>query len=210
MSENYAEEKLRLLMQLRRNGITDTPTLSAIEQVPRHVFVNDAFAKRSYEDTALPIDKEQTISQPTIVALMTQLLALESRHMVLEIGTGSGYQAAVLAKIARRVHTIERHETLFDQANARFETLSLRNITTHLGDGSMGWPHAAPYERIIVTAAADDIPPTLVDQLAVGGLMVVPIGEDVGDQKLVRVFRHESGIEVEEHEKVRFVPLVHA
>ena len=207
---DYSEEKLRLLMQLRRNGITDTPTLAAIEQVPRHLFVNEAFLPRAYDDTALPIDKEQTISQPTIVALMTQLLEMKPRHMVLEIGTGSGYQAAVLAKIARRVHTIERHETLHEQACVRFEQMTLRNITTHLGDGSKGWPHAAPYERIIVTAAADDIPPTLVDQLAVGGLMVVPIGEDVGDQKLVRVFKNERGIEVEEREKVRFVPLVHA
>lgn len=206
----YSEEKLRLLMQLRRNGITDTPTLSAIEKTPREQFVNATFVGRAYEDTALPIDAEQTISQPTIVGLMTQALMLEPRHMVLEIGTGSGYQAAVLAQIARRVHTIERHEMLHRQSLTRFEKLKLRNVTCHLGDGSKGWPHAAPYERIIVTAAAEDIPPTLVDQLTDGGIMVVPIGEDVGDQKLIRVRKVGSGIEVEEMEKVRFVPLVHA
>lgn len=210
MSLDYAEEKLRLLMQLRRNGITHTPTLKAIEQTPRELFVNGVFTDRAYEDTALPIDMEQTISQPTIVGLMTQALQLEPRHMVLEIGTGSGYQAAVLAQVARRVHTIERHEVLHKQAMFRFEKLKMRNVTCHLGDGSKGWPHAAPYERIMVTAAAEDIPPTLVDQLADGGIMVVPVGEDVGDQRLIRVFKKGRGIEVEEMEKVRFVPLVHA
>lgn len=201
--------KIRLIMTLRKNGITDTATLAAIEQVPRERFVADPFFDRAYDDSALPIASEQTISQPTIVALMTQELKVEERHVVLEIGTGSGYQAAILSMLARRVHTIERHKPLFDEANARFETLKLRNITTHLGDGSRGWPHAAPYDRIMVTCASEDIPPALLQQLAPGGLMIIPLGDTVADQQLYRVTKSEAGeIDANPITAVRFVPLV--
>ena len=202
-------EAIQLLMNLRRNGITDTATLAAMEQVPRELFIGSHVRERAYDDVALPIPCDQTISQPSVVAMMTQALQLESRHVVLEIGTGSGYQAAILAHIARRVHTIERHETLFAQAQSRFEKLSLRNITAHLGDGSKGWPHAAPYERIMVTAAAEDIPPKLVDQLMPEGVMVLPVGEDVGAQHLLRIRKNRQGsVAIEELCPVRFVPLV--
>lgn len=202
-------EKLRLLMQLRRNGITDTRTLGAMEQVPREAFVEEQFRDRAYEDNALPIAMEQTISQPTVVAMMTQALDAAPTHAVLEIGTGSGYQAAVLARMVRRVHTIERHKPLFDLASERFERLKIRNITAHLGDGSKGWPHAAPYERILVTAAADTIPQALLAQLAIGGVMVIPVGPHVADQQLLKLTRiADDEVRKESLGSVRFVPLV--
>lgn len=201
--------KIRLIMTLRKNGITDTATLAAIEQVPRELFVAEPFFDRAYDDQALPIASEQTISQPTIVAYMTQALQVEPKHVVLEIGTGSGYQAAILAVLARRVHTIERHRALFNEANARFESLKLRNITTHLGDGSRGWAHAAPYDRIMVTAASEDIPPALIQQLAPGGIMIIPLGDHVADQQLFKVTKSIEGvIDAEPLVDVRFVPLV--
>ncbi len=204
-----ASEKIRLLMKLRRSGISDTRVLGAIEQVPREAFVEEAFRDRAYEDNALPIAMEQTISMPTIVATMTQALDVQPTQCVLEIGTGSGYQAAILAKLARRVHTIERHKPLADLAAARFESLKLRNITPHVGDGSKGWPHAAPYERIIVTAAADTIPQRLMAQLAIGGVMIVPVGPHVADQQLLKLTRvAEDEVRKEVLSAVRFVPLV--
>ncbi len=202
-------EKIRLLMALRKNGITDTRTLSAIEQTPREAFVEESFRDRAYEDNALPIAMEQTISMPSIVAMMTQALDVQPKHCVLEIGTGSGYQAAVLAKLARRVHTIERHKPLSELARSRFETLKLRNIDAHVGDGSKGWPHAAPYERIIVTCAADTIPQTLMAQLTIGGVMIVPVGPHVADQQLLKLTRVAADeVRKETLGPVRFVPLV--
>lgn len=204
-----AAQKIRLLMNLRRAGITDVRTLQAIEQVPREFFVEESFRDRAYDDNALPIAMEQTISMPSIVAVMTQALDVKPTQSVLEIGTGSGYQAAVLARLARRVHTIERHKPLAEQARGRFEALKLRNITPHIGDGSKGWPHAAPYERIIVTAAADSIPQALLAQLAIGGVMVVPVGPHVADQQLLRLTRVSEGeVRKETLAPVRFVPLV--
>lgn len=204
-----AAEKIRLLMSLRKSGITDTRTLSAIEQVPREEFVEEAFRDRAYEDNALPIAMEQTISMPSIVAMMTQALDVKPTHCVLEIGTGSGYQAAVLARLARRVHTIERHKPLADLAAKRFEGMKLRNITAHVGDGSKGWPHAAPYERIIVTCAAETIPHGLLAQLAIGGVMIVPVGPHVADQQLLKLTRvAEDEVRKEVLAPVRFVPLV--
>lgn len=203
-------DKIRLVMRLRKQGITDTRVLGAIEQTPREQFVDEAFLDRAYEDNALPIAMEQTISQPSVVAMMTQALEVLPTHSVLEIGTGSGYQAAILAKLARRVHTIERHKQLAAIAKARFEALKLRNITPHVGDGSKGWAHAAPYERIIVTAAADEIPQTLLHQLAVGGIMIVPVGPHVADQQLLKLIRvAEDEVRKELLAPVRFVPLVH-
>ena len=202
-------EKIRLLMKLRRSGITDTKVLAAMEQVPRERFVEEQFLDRAYEDNALPIALDQTISQPTVVAEMTQALELDPTMTVLEIGTGSGYQTAILSKLARRVHTIERHKKLAEQARARFEILKLRNITPHVGDGSKGWPHAAPYERILVTAAAEEIPQELLAQLAIGGVMVIPVGPHVADQHLVKLTRvAEDEVRREVLAPVRFVPLV--
>lgn len=204
-----AAQKIRMLMALRKSGITDTRTLTAIEQVPREFFVEESFRDRAYDDNALPIAMEQTISMPSIVATMTQALDVKPTQSVLEIGTGSGYQAAVLAKLARRVHTIERHKPLADLARSRFEALKLRNITPHVGDGSKGWPHAAPYERIIVTCAADDIPQALLQQLAIGGVMIVPVGPHVADQQLLKLTRvAEDEVRKETLGAVRFVPLV--
>lgn len=202
------ERMIRLLMELRRGGISETHVLAAIEQIPRDLFVLPAFADQAYANLALPIDGGQTISQPYIVAYMTQMLAIGERMKVLEIGTGSGYQAAVLARLCRRVYTIERYRSLLIQAEERFTKLGIHNITTRLGDGAKGWPEQAPFERIIATAAALEVPPALIDQLADGGILVAPIGEGRHDQRLVRVTRTGNEIKREELIAVRFVPLV--
>lgn len=204
-----ASQKIRLLMSLRKAGVTDTRVLGAMEQVPREAFVEEQFHDRAYDDNALPIAMEQTISMPSVVAMMTQALDVQPRHCVLEIGTGSGYQAAILARLARRVHTIERHRPLFELAKSRFDALKMRNIDAHLGDGSKGWTLAAPYERIIVTAAADVIPQTLLAQLTIGGVMIVPVGPHVADQQLLKLTRvAEDEVRKEVLAPVRFVPLV--
>lgn len=200
--------RIRLVMELRREGITDTRVLSAIERIPREAFVPPAFHDRAYDNTALPIGEGQTISQPAVVAYMTQELKLGARMKVLEIGTGSGYQAAVLSKLCRRVYTIERHRALLAEAEERFKALRLHNITTRLGDGAKGWPEQAPLDRIIVTAAAEAIPEALVGQLAPGGIMVLPAGARPDEQRLLRVRRTEDGYDVDELWPVRFVPLV--
>ena len=203
-----AARKIRLIMALRRSGVTDTAVLAAVERIPREAFVPEAFHDQAYEDKALPIGQGQTISQPQIVALMTQALELTPRHKILEIGTGSGYQAAVLARLARRVYTIERHKALLAEAERRFAQLRIHNITAIAGDGMKGWPAQAPFDRIIVTAAAPGMPETLLAQLAVGGIMVLPLGPERADQELVRVRRLESEITSEKLCDVRFVPLL--
>jgi protein-L-isoaspartate(D-aspartate) O-methyltransferase len=201
--------KIRLIMQLRRSGVTDTAVLAVIERLPRELFVPRSFLDQAYEDMALPIGSGQTISQPLVVAMMTQALELHDRLKVLEIGTGSGYQAAVLSRLVRRVYTIERHRALLHEAEARFTQLGFHNITTRAGDGTKGWPEQAPFDRILVTAAADgDIPKTLTDQLALGGIMIVPLGNDRRDQRVYRVRRTETGLQREELWPVRFVPLL--
>jgi protein-L-isoaspartate(D-aspartate) O-methyltransferase len=201
--------KIRLIMQLRRSGVTDTTVLAVIERLPREAFVPRSFIDQAYEDMALPIGSGQTISQPFVVAMMTQALELHDRLKVLEVGTGSGYQAAVLSRLVRRVYTIERHKPLLHEAEARFHQLGLHNITTRAGDGTKGWPEQAPFDRILVTAAADgDIPKTLTDQLALGGIMIVPLGNDRRDQRVYRVRRTETGLQREELWPVRFVPLL--
>ena len=200
---------IRLLMKLRTSGINDVSVLSAMENVPREMFVEDAFYEHAYDDTALPIPCGQTISQPTIVAWMTAALEIEPRMRVLEIGTGSGYQAAILARLSRRVYTIERHRDLLAMAEERFAKLKISNIVTRCGDGSRGWKETAPFERIIVTAAAGQVPATLLDQLAPGGVMVIPVGNDITDQILLRVRKDEEGCIATEHlMNVRFVPLI--
>ncbi len=201
--------RLRLLMALRKSGINDTAVLSAMENVPRELFVEDAFAEHAWDDTALPIACGQTLSQPTVVAWMTAALSLSPKMRVLEIGTGSGYQTAILARLARRVYTVERHRDLMQQAESRFAHLRLNNIVTKCGDGSRGWKETAPFERIIVTAAAREIPAVLLEQLAPGGVMVLPVGHNVAEQILLRIYKDEQGeISTKHLMNVRFVPLV--
>ncbi|MCK5778308.1 MAG: protein-L-isoaspartate(D-aspartate) O-methyltransferase [Rhodospirillales bacterium] len=190
------------------DGITDETVLDTIHAIPRELFVPAAFRERAYENSPLPIGLHQTISQPTVVAMMTQALELNDRVKILEIGTGSGYQTAILAKICRRVYTIERHKPLLSEAEERFRTLGLNNIVTRYGDGSMGWKEQAPFSRIIVTAAAIDVPHVLLEQLDVGGIMVVPVGLEERTQHLLRVRKLEDDIETEDLGLVRFVPLV--
>ncbi|GLR78580.1 protein-L-isoaspartate(D-aspartate) O-methyltransferase [Azospirillum oryzae] len=205
----YNPRKIRLLMALRGAGVTDTKVLAAIERIPRELFVPEAFQDRAWEDTALPIDLGQTISQPLVVGLMTQALELQPRHLVLEVGTGSGYQAAVLSRLCRRVFTIERLKPLLCEAEARFKALDIGNITTRLGDGTRGWPEQAPFARILVTAAGGPEPPKdLTDQLAVGGVLVIPLGTDHRGQRVVRFRRSEAGLIREDLWPVRFVPLL--
>ena len=203
-----AARKIRLIMQLRRAGIADTAVLSAIERIPREAFVPESFQDQSYEDMTLPIGRGQTLSAPSVVALMTQALGPDRRTKVLEIGTGTGYQAAVLSRLCRRLYTVERHRELLGEAERRFLKLRLHNITTRLGDGAQGWPEQAPFTRIIVTAAAETVPATLVEQLAPGGVMVVPVGRQGGDQALLRLTREADGLREEILDSVRFVPLV--
>jgi protein-L-isoaspartate(D-aspartate) O-methyltransferase len=200
--------KIRLIMELRRSGVTDTRVLSAIERVPREKFVPEAFKDQAYENTALPIGNRQTISQPLVVAMMSQALQVGDRMKVLEVGTGSGYQAAVLAKLCRRLYTIERHAPLLAQAEALFRELRLHNITAIVGDGSRGWPEQAPFDRIMVTACAEEVPARLVEQLADGGIMVLPIGPQGGEQDLVKLTKQGGEVKVENLFAVRFVPLV--
>jgi len=202
--------KIRLIMELRRQGITDARVLGAIERVPREAFVPETFRDQAYENTALPIGRDQTISQPAVVAFMTQELKIGDRMRVLEIGTGSGYQAAVLAKLCRRVYSIERHRELLADAQAKFRELRINNVTTRHGDGTKGWPEQAPLDRIIVTAAATrDVPQALLDQLAPDGIMIAPMGHNARDQHLFRFMFGEDGIlNREKLWPVRFVPLI--
>jgi protein-L-isoaspartate(D-aspartate) O-methyltransferase len=205
---SLAARKIRLIMMLRQSGITDTAVLAAIERIPREAFVPQPFLDQAYENRSLPIGHGQTLSQPEVVALMTQALELKSRHKVLEIGTGSGYQTAVLSRLARRVYTIERHKPLLKEAEERLATLRRHNIVTKHGDGSLGWKEQAPFDRIIVTAAATEVPETLIHQLAIGGHLVIPIGPERGDQELYRITRTEAGFEPHRLCAVRFVPLI--
>lgn len=195
-------------MELRRLGISDRAVLSAVERVPRELFVAANFSPSAYENRALPIECGQTISQPYVVAFMSEHLRVTKRHKVLEVGTGSGYQTAVLAHLCRRVYTIERYRSLIEQAERRFNQLRLTNIVTRYGDGMKGWPEQAPFDRIIVTAAAERPPETLVGQLKPGGVMVTPVGADPDHQRLVRITRTEDDWLSEDLLPVRFVPLV--
>lgn len=205
---NEIEDKLRLMMTLRRNGITSARLLQALEEIDRASYVEGAFAAHAYEDTALPICGGQTISQPSIVARMTDALEVTPRCKVLEIGTGSGYQAAVLSQLARRVYTIERYAELARQARARFEAQGLHRITVVLGDGTQGLPEQAPFDRILLTAAAEDPPGPLLAQLKTGGIMVLPVGPADMVQTLLKVVKTPHGLEYHELGEVRFVPLV--
>ncbi|HIM78165.1 MAG TPA: protein-L-isoaspartate(D-aspartate) O-methyltransferase [Rhodospirillales bacterium] len=197
-----------MMQDLRQAGVADGGVLAAMEATPRELFLTDHFKAQAYEDATLPIGYQQTLSAPAVVAKMTEALEITDRMKVLEIGTGSGYQAAVLAQLCRRLYSIERHPALLQDAEDRFQELGLVNITTQAGDGSLGWPEQAPFERIMVTAAAADVPDALLGQLAEGGIMIVPVGLDENDQYLLKLRRGEDGIETEELGPTRFVPLI--
>jgi protein-L-isoaspartate(D-aspartate) O-methyltransferase len=203
-----AQDQINLIMTLRRRGIRDTRVLRAMELVPREEFVDLAFVDNAYQDIALPIDCGQTISQPFVVAYMTEALEVGDRDKVLEIGTGSGYQAAVLSKLCRRVYTVERWRELQKAAEKRFNRLGISNVTTIIGDGWLGWPPQAPFDRIIVTAAAREPPERLLEQLKIGGRMIVPLGDSRDDQSLVQIDKTEHGLVQTALLPVRFVPMV--
>ena len=203
-----AEAKMQFLFALRSKGVTDARVLTAMERVDRAMFVKGIFADRAYEDMPLPIASGQTISQPSVVGIMTQALNVTSRDKVLEVGTGSGYQAAILSHLARRVYTIDRYRRLVTDAKAIFERLDLTNVIPFVGDGSFGLPDQAPFDRILVTAAAEDPPGPLLAQWRVGGIMVLPVGQSDAVQSLIRVTRTEDGFDYDELRPVRFVPLV--
>ncbi len=203
-----AEQLMAFLFSIRSRGVTDARVLTAMERIDRGRFIRGTFAERAYDDTPLPIACGQTISQPSVVGLMSQALNVQPRDKVLEIGTGSGYQAAVLSQLARRVYTIDRHRRLVTEAEAAFADLGLTNITPIVGDGSRGLPAQAPFDRILVTAAAEDPPGPLLAQLAIGGIMVLPVGQSDQVQQLIKVTRTEDGYEYDDLRPVRFVPLV--
>ncbi|MDQ7050486.1 MAG: protein-L-isoaspartate(D-aspartate) O-methyltransferase [Enterobacterales bacterium] len=199
----------RLVDRLREKGIKEESVLAAIESIPRHIFIDEAMAHRAYEDTALPIGMGQTISQPYIVARMTELL-VDSGIMgnVLEVGTGCGYQSAILAQVSFQVYSIERIEALQNKALERFATLDIKNISCKHADGYLGWPLNAPFDAIIVTASPDQIPQALVDQLATGGRMIIPLTQNNGEQQLILLQKTDQGMQQTDLEQVKFVPLV--
>ena len=201
-------QKSGLLATLRQRGITDEAVLASLLAVPREQFVPPLFQGRAYDDTALPIEQGQTLSQPFVVALMTQALDLHRRARVLEVGTGSGYQAAVLSRLCRRVYTVERFRDLLRVAEKRFASLGCHNVTTRYGDGYKGWQEQAPFDRIIVTAAPPEPPQDLLDQLAVGGVMVLPVGPQNFAQKLYQIKRTQRRFEEHILGEVRFVPML--
>ncbi|SMY07824.1 protein-L-isoaspartate(D-aspartate) O-methyltransferase [Flavimaricola marinus] len=203
-----ADAKMQFLFALRSKGVTDARTLQAMEKVDRALFVRGIFEDRVYDDMPLPIACGQTISQPSVVGLMTQALGISPRDKVLEVGTGSGYQAAILSHLARRVYTVERYRRLVANARLIFDQLDLTNITALAADGSHGLPDQAPFDKILVTAAAEDPPGPLLAQLRIGGIMVLPVGQSDTVQSLIRVNRTENGFDYEELRAVRFVPLV--
>lgn len=202
------EDVMRMMLSLRRAGIRDTRVLHAMEAVPRELFVDAPFAERAHDDTALPIECGQTISQPSVVAMMTEALDVTDRHKVLEVGAGSGYQTAILARLARRVYAIERYRELVAAARARLEALELHNVSLRTGDGTRGWPEQAPFDRILVAAAADDVPAILLSQLREGGVMVLPVGQSDEIQQLLRIEKTAEGLDYRTLCEVRFVPLL--
>jgi len=202
-------ERMEFQLLLRRRGISDQAVLRAMDEVPREHFVTPEFTDGAYADQALPIACGQTISQPYVVAYMTEQLEVEPQHRVLEVGTGSGYQAAVLSRLAREVVSIERYRTLADTARERLKTLGYSNVTILTGDGFAGAPERAPFDRIIVTAAAEEVPDALVDQLGEGGKMVLPLGPRHGTQHIVKLFKAaDGGLTRQNLIAVRFVPLL--
>ena len=203
-----AEGRMEFLLRLRRRGIMDQAVLRAMDEVPRENFVGAEFARQAYADQALPIACGQTISQPYVVAYMTEQLALRPHHRVLEVGTGSGYQAAVLSRLAREVVSIERYRTLADSAQARLAALGFDNVEIVVGDGLADVPASAPFDRILVSAAAERLPQTLIDQLADDGIMLLPLGPHRGSQHIVKLTKSQTGLARDDLIPVRFVPLL--
>lgn len=209
MADEVRRAQQALLAELRRDGVVkDERVLRLIGSTPRHLFAPELSLFAAYQDRPQPIGHGQTISQPTIVAMMTEALELTGRERVLEIGTGSGYQAAVLAQLARQVYSIELLAPLGDAARERLARLGYANVEVRIGDGYLGWPEHAPFDRIVVTAAPPDMPKALVAQLAVGGVLVVPVGETDRAQRLIRLRKTKSGVLEEDLGAVRFVPMV--
>ena len=205
--QEFHTEKAQLIMTLRGMGLLDPAVLSALEAVPRELFVPAALRQHAYENASLPIALDQTISQPYVVARMTEALQLTGRERVLEIGCGSGYQAAILTFLCRRVYSIERLKPLLVDAENRLRELRFSNISLRHGDGAMGWPEAAPFDRIILTCGSSKIPDILLQQLKIDGIMVAPEGAD-GMQQLVVIRRHETGFDRSILMPVTFVPLI--
>ena len=206
--ENQFDHQMEFLLTLRRRGIADKAVLRAMDEVPREHFVEEIFAESAYADQALPIACGQTISQPYVVAYMTEQLDVHSQHRVLEVGTGSGYQTAVLSRLAHEVVSIERYRTLADRARMRLKELGYDNVEIVVGDGFAGVPGRAPYDRIILTAAAETLPQTLLDQLAVNGVMILPLGSHDGSQHIIKLTKKETGTQREDLIPVRFVPML--
>ena len=205
--EDFTQHKAQLIMALRGQGILSATVLSALENIPRELFVPESLHQHAYENASLPIALDQTISQPYVVARMTEALELTGRERVLEIGTGSGYQAAILTLLCRRVYTLERLKPLLVTAENKLRSLRISNISFRLGDGSLGWPEAAPFDRIILTCGCNKIPDKLLNQLKIGGIMVAP--EGLGkNQQLVVVNRQEASFERKHLMAVTFVPLI--
>ena len=209
--DNYTDDREQMVVsQIKQRGVSDQKVLEALLLVPRHNFVPDDLLPYAYDDAPLPIGYDQTISQPYIVAYMTELLQVDTNHVVLEIGTGSGYQAAVLAHLARHVYTIEIVPELGQRAAKLLKELAYDNITVRIGDGYLGWPEVAPFDRIIVTAAPEEIPPELLKQLKPGGRMILPVGPQWWAQDLLIVSKDQAGnIKQQNTISVRFVPMVH-
>jgi protein-L-isoaspartate(D-aspartate) O-methyltransferase len=205
--EDEQRHRAELVLRMRQSGINDARVVRAMEMVPRRLFVPPHLADQAYADRALPVACGQTISQPYVVAYMTQHLQVGDRHKVLEIGTGTGYQTAILAGLARRVYSVDRYRTLVAAAEGRLASLRISNVTLLTADGYLGWPSQAPFDRILVTAAAEDVPPALCDQLADGGILIAPVGP-IREQKLIRLRRTATGFERDALLPVRFVPLV--
>jgi protein-L-isoaspartate(D-aspartate) O-methyltransferase len=204
---------IELVMALRRQGISDARVLDAIERIPRDVFVDRPFENHAYDNSALPIPCGQTISQPYIVAFATQALELDPKHRVLELGTGSGYQAAILSPLCRMVYTVERHKPLLTEAEARFRKLGLTNIVSRHGDGLKGWAEAAPFDRILLSAAVSEVPQILIDQLKPAGILIAPVGGEADAargvfQNLTKIVKSETGIKRQSLLPVMFVPMI--
>ena len=203
-----AEQKMQFLFAIRSRGVTDKRVLTAMENVDRGLFVKGIFSDRAYEDMPLPIECGQTISQPSVVGIMTQALNVTPRDTVLEVGTGSGYQTVILSQLARRVYTVERYKRLVMSSKLVFEHLKTTNIISLYADGSHGLQDQAPFDKIILTAAAEDPPGPLLAQLKIGGIMVLPVGQSDAVQSLIKVTRSQTGFVYEDIRDVRFVPLV--
>tara|TARA_B100001057_G_C22762154_1_gene916264 strand:- start:655 stop:1293 length:639 start_codon:yes stop_codon:yes gene_type:complete len=205
---NKNEKILQFIFEMRRSGVTNSSVLSIMEEMPREVFLSDSFKLRAYENTPIPFLFGQTISQPSIVGLMTQALNLTKKCKVLEIGTGSGYQTSILAKLSRRVYTIERFHKLSIKAEKLLNKLNINNVTFIKGDGSKGFQSQMPFDRIILTAASEDLPKILIKQLKNNGIMVLPVGQSDDIQKVIKIKKNDSRLEFEELIDVRFVPLI--